>query len=212
MAISAEVLERCVGFCQTRNVSETVEGEYPTRYEVIVSYAYHGTDKKSADSILAGGNFKPSSETDKMGREMLLGRGVYFYENCRDYAWKWTHEWVHARGLLNPVLIRCTIALGKCIDFLDPFWGEQAKKLYDGLRMGYASKEGTRHMVDRLTQPTIVKMLANKLNADTIRWLHHRDQQLFPGSNIFVDSRVILCVRNTGKISNPVLEAMSPPA
>jgi hypothetical protein len=192
-------------------VSEAPPKEIPVSYEIIVQYAYHGTDMKSANSIIAG-NFKPSGVTDKMGKETLLGRGVYFYENCRDYALKWTQEWVHARGLPNPVLIRCTVALGKCIDFLDPSWGEQAKELYDGLRMKYASKKGTEYMVERLTQPTIVNMLAQNTNADTIRWLHHRDKPLFPGSNIFVDSRVIICVRNTGKISNPTLEAMPPAA
>jgi hypothetical protein len=61
-------------------------------------------------------------------------------------------------------------------------------------------------MVERLTQPVIVNMLAKKLNADTIRWLHHRDQRLFPGSNIFVDSRVVICVRNKSKISNVMLD------
>ena len=74
--------------------------------------AFHGTDAATADDLVAGAAFKPSSNTDDW-----LGSGVYFWEYAPRQAWWWAKKFkAHA----DPAVIGAMIRLGNCFDLLDP--------------------------------------------------------------------------------------------
>lgn len=73
---------------------------------------FHGTTVEIADSLVAGGPFRPSSNTDDW-----LGGGVYFWEYAPKQAWWWARTFKrHA----EPAVVGAMIRLGNCFDLLDP--------------------------------------------------------------------------------------------
>lgn len=73
--------------------------------------AFHGTRKKTAEKLIAGEPFGPSTNDDDW-----LGHGVYFWEYAPQQAWWWARRRYGDDGAVVGALVR----LGNCIDLLDP--------------------------------------------------------------------------------------------
>lgn len=72
---------------------------------------YHGTDAATADDLVAGKPFGPSTNDDDW-----LGHGIYFWEYAPQQAWWWADR----RAPKHPAVIGAMIRLGRCLDLLDP--------------------------------------------------------------------------------------------
>lgn len=71
---------------------------------------YHGTDRETADRILAGAPFQASTKDYDW-----LGTGVYFWEYGYDRAVRWAQE----NYAEDPAVVGALIQLGSCYDLLD---------------------------------------------------------------------------------------------
>lgn len=78
-------------------------------YDRLVT-AYHGTDRTTADYILAGGQFQASANEHDW-----LGRGIYFWEGGIDRALRWARE----HGAAEPAVVGALVQLGDCYDLMD---------------------------------------------------------------------------------------------
>lgn len=183
-------------------VSSPEEVHFPTEFERVIPNCYHGTDLRSAENALKVGFIKGR------GPSLFLGDGVYFYESCCACAWRWTA----VRNKIPPAVLRCSVSLGKCIDFTNSYFTEKVSMFYEELRAKLASQLLTRHVAAQLTQTAVVNLIAGRWGADSVRCEFHRNRPLVPGGNILVDSHIVICVRNTEKISDPILETRPPTA
>jgi hypothetical protein len=72
---------------------------------------YHGTRQKTADKLVNGDAFGPSTNDDDW-----LGHGIYFWEYAPQHAWWWAQRRYGAEG----AVVGASIRLGRCLDLLDP--------------------------------------------------------------------------------------------
>jgi hypothetical protein len=165
-------------------------------FERVIPDAYHGTDLNSAMDIVSAG-FRMQDNPD-----LLLGRGVYFYESCHECAWNWavTHR------KKPPAVLRCVIGLGRCLDFSNSRHARALKEYYEAMKTRLASSPVTRSSLQKWTQALAVNLLAGKLQADTVRAPYFTRVSLTPVGNISIDSPIVICVRRTEKISSTILE------
>jgi hypothetical protein len=182
-------------------VSSQPEEKFP-KVQLTVCVGFHGTDYAAAKSILEEGRFRTFCKPTA-----YLGFGVYFYQNCRECAWKWAR----GEGKNPPVVFQCTIALGKCLDFTDRYVIKRVSELYRALKERLLSKPLTQHLVRDLTEPYLVNKVASDYKVDTVRAVYNKHSPLVPGGRIYVgkiplDRPKVICVRKKEMISNLALE------
>jgi hypothetical protein len=74
---------------------------------------YHGCSEEVAEKILAEQRFLPSTRAYDW-----LGEGIYFWEYAPYRALEWAIEKCAREGG-QPVVLRATIRLGRCLNLLD---------------------------------------------------------------------------------------------
>lgn len=73
---------------------------------------YHGTRRRTAERLVAGDAFGPSTNDDDW-----LGHGIYFWEYAPQQAWRWARQ---RYGDGDAAVVGAMIRLGRCLDLLDP--------------------------------------------------------------------------------------------
>lgn len=179
------------------------EEKFPeiAEYDEIIS-AYHGTDARCATLIVS------SRFTIGHKSTLYLGDGVYFYQGCRD----WALDWARTHDKIPPVVIRSIVSMGKCLDFTNKFYSAHFLEFCTKLRTRLASKERTRSLLNKMTDATVINMIANKTPVDTVRAEYHLDRRAFEASKIRLDSRLVVCVRNLDKIRESEIDTNSRPS
>lgn len=74
--------------------------------------AFHGTQRSTAERLIAGTPFGPSENDDDW-----LGHGIYFWEYAPQQAWWWAER---RYGAADAAVVGALVRLGRCIDLLDP--------------------------------------------------------------------------------------------
>ena len=165
----------------------------------IVPDAYHGTEKTASESIRKDG-FQYSRNS-----EMHLGDGVYFYEGCAESALVWARK---HRGCSSPVVLRCEINLGRCLDLNDREHKQALRSLALSLERRHRDDAELRRRIPKITEPLLINLVAAKAKADTVRAAYtetdqSREQEyarLHKWSRFALNSRLIICVRNLESI------------
>jgi len=73
--------------------------------------AFHGTNRATADRLVDGEPFGPSTNDDDW-----LGHGIYLWEYAPQQAWWWAKRRYGDQAAVVGALVR----LGRCVDLLDP--------------------------------------------------------------------------------------------
>lgn len=153
--------------------------------------AYHGTDSVSAEGILNSG-FQSST-----GEKQFLGDGVYFFESAPDQAERWAKRRCRALKRDTYAVLRATIQLGRCLDYLD---GRCKALLNDAAQR--LEERGRK-----VTDATVISFLAQIHPFDSVRAV--RQTQLpgtiFAQTNFPGDVQLIVCVRSKANIGPPQL-------
>ena len=110
--------------------------------------AYHGCDLETAQELLGGSPFKPSTKDYDW-----LGEGSYFWENDALRAYQWATE--PRRKFKSPSVVGSVIELGKCLDLMTQSGIAAVKVAYDGF-MALTQKTGspTPKNIDPATDPS----------------------------------------------------------
>lgn len=152
----------------------------------IISDAYHGTSLENATEIMSNG-FKIST-----GEHQYLGDGVYFFESSLSEAEKWAkkHHSPHY------VVIKAVVALGSCLDLVNDDYKIKLRKI--------SKKLMERKKVKKINDAAVINYIAEFGKIDTIRAKFF--YSLFPGSHIFNNPYIVICVRNSKNILNTSIE------
>lgn len=115
--------------------------------------AYHGCDLETAQELLGGSPFKPSTKDYDW-----LGEGSYFWENDALRAYQWATE--PRRKFKSASVVGSVIELGKCLDLMTQSGIAAVKVAYDGF-IALTQKTGspTPKNLDSATDPSGDKIL-----------------------------------------------------
>lgn len=83
--------------------------------------AFHGTRRETAEKLVRGEPFGPSTNDDDW-----LRHGIYFWEFAPQQAWWWAERRYGSEAAVVGALLR----LGQCIDLLDPRNTELLRRAY----------------------------------------------------------------------------------
>jgi hypothetical protein len=164
---------------------------------------YHGTTAATAERLVEGGDFKASSKIYEW-----LGTGVYFWEYAPKQAWWWTKD---LRKNSRPAVVGAMIRLGNCLDLLDPENVRWLKGVYQDMMK-----------VWKQTGDPIPQNVRDKRSLDcaVLNWVYSQSEttgtpietsrgvyvptdkrkRVWPGSWIYEDAHVQICVRNSQNI------------
>jgi hypothetical protein len=168
---------------------------------------YHGTKKSIALKLVQGiESIQPSENGDDW-----LGHGIYFWE----YAPKQAKAWAQLRKQKNKwpeevAVVASMIRLGNCWDFLEPQHLEELHKNYVDYRrmMDFACLSVKANIYSHKYLDCSVFEYAYKefenrpdpIVVDTCRAvfipLSKKQPRLWPGSGLYWNSHIQLCVRN----------------
>lgn len=171
--------------------------------EKFVPRAYHGTTRKAAKAILLKG-FQISNH-----EWLYLGDGVYFFEDCYVSARRWANGKCEFQGG-RPAVIRCSVALGRCIDLTVQSIAEPMKAFIEAIvaRLNRAKAEQLDGAC--VNQAAILNMFAVEHKADSLRAPYIKGPPLGEGLperlNLHLDSQIYLCVRSLHCITNLALD------
>ena len=152
---------------------------------IVISHAFHGANASDAQSILANG-FRWSR-----GSKHWLGDGVYFFEDQYEEAMAWANDPKCTNP--PPAVLKCSVRLGKCLNFYRTLYSE-----------AYGKLETFLHAQNKPASPAaIINALACRLKADSVR-APYRGKRIKPGKEFVypfeTEIRMILCVRSTANI------------
>jgi hypothetical protein len=116
-----------------------------------VVLAYHGCDLETAQELLGGSPFQPSTQDYDW-----LGAGSYFWENDAVRAYQWATE--PRRKFSHPSVVGAAIELGHCLDLTTQSGITAVKVAYEQF-IAMAEKNGTPtpKNVDPTKEPTATK-------------------------------------------------------
>jgi hypothetical protein len=159
---------------------------------------YHGCARETAEQIIAGQPFLPSTR-----RYDWLGVGIYFWE----YGPFRAREWAEVRFGDEAAVLEATIRLGRCLNLLDI---EHHAGLTDGYEQALheAGQDGTtlpenlddgRYYRDRYVIEFYWRTLAEDsgLRFQTVRACYPEGEPLFPGSRLLSRTHIQIAVRDS---------------
>lgn len=164
---------------------------------------YHGCSEETAGKILAEQSFIPSTKFYDW-----LGEGVYFWEYAPYRALEWAITRCAREGG-QPVVLRATIRLGRCLNLLDvkpiPHLMETYQSLVTsvGLLNLPRNTERGAHYLDRLVIDTYCRPGEHRQpgTVQTVRGSFAEGTPIYPGSKILSKAHVQLAVRDPTCIS-----------
>ena len=178
--------------------------------------AYHGCDLETAQELLGGSPFKPSTKDYDW-----LGEGSYFWENDALRAYQWATE--PRRKFKSPSVVGSVIELGKCLDLMTQSGIAAVKVAYDGF-MALTQKTGspTPKNIDPATDPSGDKTLRrldcavmnylfeiletagesdpNSQPYQTVRALFPEGNKLYTDAGFLEKTHIQICVREPEQI------------
>lgn len=170
-------------------------------------YGYHGTNKRSAQKIIARGFDFSTNDYD------WLGTGVYFFQDAHRRAAAWARE----RYPDSPAVIRSELVLENCIDLLDISWSPIIKETYGMLVREYEraniplpSQNPQRSKAHRLDcaffNYMVEKVLATQnITVGSIRAVFNEGDRIYPSSAIFDRSHIQIVIRDLSLIQKSCL-------
>jgi hypothetical protein len=158
---------------------------------------YHGCSRETAEQIIAGQPFVPSTR-----RYDWLGVGIYFWE----YGPFRAREWAEIRFGDEAAVLEATIRLGRCLNLLDIEHHARVAAAYeraleqvtrDGAIMPENADDG-RHYRDRYLIEFYWSTAAEDAGVrfQTVRACYPEGEPLFPGSRLLSRTHVQIAVRD----------------
>jgi hypothetical protein len=165
--------------------------------------AFHGTTEETADRLVCGEPFKISESDDDW-----FGKGVYFWEYAPKQAWWWARKF---KRFASPAVVGAIIRLGNCFDLLDPRNVKILRGFHDDLiarleRRGVEPPRNYRHhrYLDCAVFNDFYKKARDAGRAiDSARAVYvptATAKRVWPGSWIYEEAHVQICVRNPKNI------------
>jgi hypothetical protein len=163
--------------------------------------AYHGCSSAVAERILAGEQFRVSTNDYDW-----LGSGIYFWE----YAPFRAAEWARKRYGDDGAVIEARVELGHCLNLLDSEYFADLRAAYHQASAGSLGNDsvlpanvGGRHMLDRLVVDRLCLryMTAAGKDIQVVRGCFPEGEPVFDGSRILRYTHVQIAVRDESCIS-----------
>lgn len=189
------------------------------RYQILPSLVlgFHGTDKTTAERVLAG-----KAELDHSTNDYdWLGHGTYFWEYSPSRAWQFAQEKKRRGEIAVPAVVGAVIAPGVCFNLLESSALTELKNAYELLCMSEGDlpkNEGGEDLYRRHLDCAVIEM-AHKLrdlsgstlfggvagikplqSYDTVRGAFWEGDSLYESAGFKEKNHVQLCVRNPGCI------------
>ena len=181
------------------------------RYQLLPGFVlgFHGTDKKTAATILAGKKTPKFSENEYD----WLGHGVYFWEHSPQRAYQFAEE-KKARGEIDTIdVIGAVIDPGLCLNLLETAAVDELKVAYDVLKVAVQplpSNIGGQDLYKRYLDCAVIEMahqLRNDVSLDdpqsvelppydTVRAVFTEGKELYHGAGFKDKTHIQVCVRN----------------
>jgi hypothetical protein len=174
-------------------------------------FAFHGCDRRVADSVLSGKS-KLSASTNTYD---WLGTGIYFWEHGPARALEWAEAQARRKGtkIKKPAVLGAIIQLGNCFDLLDVrFTRELAahataladalnavgRKLPENQSAGMSDFDWLRRDRDCFVLNSIIPHIETKTGKtyQTVRGVFQEGETAFPGAGIKLKSHIQLAVRD----------------
>ena len=166
--------------------------------------AYHGCDNPTAERILRGEPFKGSQNSYDW-----LGSGIYFWEYGVDRALRFAEFQKEQGKVRKPAVVGALIQLGQCLDLMDTRYTLDLARAYvlfkkanRAAKLPLPKNEGrTPDRKLRRRDCAVLNFYLKRLGErgvayDSVRCAFVEGGRAFPGSGIFEESHVQICIRN----------------
>ena len=186
------------------------------RGQLPIVLAYHGCDFETAQRLLGGSPFQPSSRDYDW-----LGAGRYFWENDVVRAYQWAIE--PRRKFSRPCVVGAAIELGHCLDLTTQSGITAVKLAYDQfIEMTRRTGSSIPVNTDPANDPNgdmsirrldcavinyVFEILRTVQESDsksepysTIRALFPEGSKLYPGAGFWDKTHIQICVREMEQI------------
>lgn len=155
-----------------------------TEYSKIIPDAFHGTRLVDAESILEQGEFAFEKNPDH-----YLGDGVYFVEGAEQFAL----DYAERKFPGVPVaVIRAVVTLVRCLDLHIPEHVAAVKKAQ--VLLAQRTRGNVSDAAAINSAAAIIR--AHVVRSPFVRKGRKGPSKIFPGSRIYKDSFIYLCVRD----------------
>jgi hypothetical protein len=152
-----------------------------------VTAGYHGTSLAAADEIVRT-NFKLSAPDSGA----YLGEGVYFFDNQPSQAKRWATTRFGTTPGTKVAVIQSKIKYGRLLNLTD-------REHHDSIQ--WFAREFQRKANKTVTLPTIIDIVAEKLNAEVVKAMRiPRKPSFLMETGFSADIEVILAVRDVTNI------------
>jgi len=185
-----------------------LSGRRDVLYYARTVIGYHGCDLDTAEQILSGSPFTPSTNDYDW-----LGRGVYFWEFGPDRAWRFAQAQARRGRIKTPAIIGAQISLGRCFDLLDtqhtrnlqsyyPLWLQfmNLANLPIPENRGALPDRKGRYLDCAIINGYLDIMKSDGAFHDTVRGCFREGSPAWPDAGIYVESHIQVAVRNTDNI------------
>jgi len=168
--------------------------------------AFHGCDRKTADSVFASGHLRSS-----LNDYDWLGTGIYFWEHGPARALEWAKFMAKRKGspVRKPAVVGALIQLGNCFDLLDVRFTRFLTKLFPDFRDTFAAigadlpkNEKVLHRLDCAFLNWAVPLIEQQTGTrfQTVRGVFVEGAPAFPNGHIFERSHIQIAVRDPAAI------------
>jgi hypothetical protein len=164
---------------------------------------YHGCSRETAERIVAGEPFLPSTKEYDW-----LGSGIYFWE----YGPFRAYEWAEKRFGAEAAVMAASIRLGRCLNLLDIEHQDELKGAFDraalvALARGVVlprNRDDGRYFLDQFVLEFYCQLREQEQNRplQTVRACYPEGEPVYPGSRILSHTHVQLAVRDVSCISH----------
>lgn len=164
---------------------------------------YHGCSREIAEAILAGEDFRLSSNAYDW-----LGAGAYFWEYAPYRALEWAKQQFGSNGS-EPAVLGATIRLGRCLNLLDIEHIPDLLRAYRIVEQNFGNRrmpintETGAHFLDRevLDAYCHLAKAENDYLYQTVRGSYPEGEPVFAGSKILTHTHVQIAVRDISCLS-----------
>ena len=166
---------------------------------------YHGCDRKVAEDLLGGKDFKQSNNDYDW-----LGGGIYFWEANPARGLEFANELKNLkRGpkIENAAVVGVVIDLGLCLDLTTSAGLQQVRNAHEKLveiaeTAGFPLPKNSKDHSQRNLDCAVIRILhdvrkeAGEPPIDSVRGVFLEGEPLFEGSGFFAKTHIQICVRN----------------
>lgn len=165
--------------------------------------AYHGTTRETASQLVDGQPFERSNSDDDW-----LGTGTYFWEHAPKQAWWWASGFKHKT---DPAVVGAVLRLGNCFDLCDPenvtllraFYDDMVEELREDGQPTPRNFRQHRKLDCAVFNYVYQEAESKRRPIDSARAVFvptSARKRVWPGSWIYEETHVQICVRNPKNI------------